>query len=640
MDFFTSLLKTYENAEAEGWVDNASKGTVLLPIYHGSKNASNELIIAVTLDNKGEFIKADFLENDGIIIFPMTTSSAIRTSNSVPHPLVDQMKYLTSEVKPSLNSEYHTQLNKWIEFTDNDEVRNYLRLIQTFLKDDTFLDKIFDSLYGKGYSRQGLKIELKNNQNKKNVVDFTKCYIEFKIDEFVGRKTVSVTNYLELHQDYIRYVNSKQDKTIICNISGREEGVLQKHRGVIGTAKLISGDGGSVNTENYLGRFTDIENVIQIGYQTSEKIHLMLKFLSENQNTHTNIGTLRMLNWFNDDMVNDSVLDVLYPQTDDNDFFDWDNMYSAIEFVEDKKKFQANKMTKIRGQVWIHGEKKFSDSANYHIALLDKSTDGRTALKYYRELQASELLDNLEKWQDKYSWEKSTKGQLFIPRLQELIYVAYGVEREDRTKTKQLQFDNDGLKRNQFQHLITSVINGQDMPSFIVKKLEDNIKQRHKYPDLWYRVERTALAVLHKQNGKEFTPMLDRENSDRSYLFGRLLAIYELIEKVYNNSKNPDKKDDKRFTNAERYWTSYSNQPGTMMKLLEDKVRYCIDYLQTNEVGYWKKLDNERQEIIEKLAPSIVEKEVNQPLDYKFIFGYYAEKKSYYTPKANAESEE
>lgn len=134
--------------------------------------------------------------------------------------------------------------------------------------------------------------------------------------------------------------------------------------------------------------------------------------------------------------------------------------------------------------------------------------------------------------------------------------------------------------------------------------------------------------------------MLDHEETDRSYLFGRLLAIYELIEEVHNSSKNPklDKKD-ARVTNAERYWTAYSNQPATIMKVLDGKVRYCIDYLKTNETGYWMKLDNELKEIIQLLSPIMMDKSVNQPLDYKFIFGYYAEKKYYYT-KQGKESEE
>ncbi|MCJ0556511.1 type I-C CRISPR-associated protein Cas8c/Csd1, partial [Enterococcus cecorum] len=69
----------------------------------------------------------------------------------------------------------------------------------------------------------------------------------------------------------------------ICNISGEEQQLTSKHRGLLGNAKLISV---SNNKENYQGRFSNGEDIISVGYKTSEKIHLMLKFLLENRNTN------------------------------------------------------------------------------------------------------------------------------------------------------------------------------------------------------------------------------------------------------------------------------------------------------------------------------------------------------------------
>lgn len=441
MDFFTALLKSYEHAEEEGWVDNASKGTMLLPIYHESKKTSKELIIAVTLDNKGEFIKADFLVNGDTITFPVTAISAIRTSNSVPHPLVDQMKYLTYEVKQSLNDDYHTQLNEWIKFTENTEVKKYLQLIQAFLKCDTFLDKIFTSLYGNNYSRKGLTVELKN---KKGTIDFTKCYIEFKIDNFSGLKTVSVTNYIELHKDYIQFVNSKQTEKIICNISGCEEGLQRKHRGVIGNAKLISGSD-TLNDENYKGRFTSIHDVIQIGYQTSEKIHLLVKYFLENEHTHAQIGGGQyLINWFSDDLANNSQLTLTKP---------YNSMFEEEDEEEDATapKFTISERNTEIKTSFIRGQKQFKDASSYYAAILNKTSDGRVALKYFRQLKVSRLLENLNQWQEKYSWERHYKdGQCYssTPNLMEIILVAYGVERE-----KVWKLDNDSFKSDLYQQL-------------------------------------------------------------------------------------------------------------------------------------------------------------------------------------------
>ena len=86
--------------------------------------------------------------------------------------------------------------------------------------------------------------------------------------------------------------------------------------------------------------------------------------------------------------------------------------------------------------------------------------------------------------------------------------------------------DNDSFKSDRYQQLVTALIDGNPVPSTIVKKLETNIKQRQKYPNHWSQVQQISLAILHKQYGREFKPMLDHENTNRSYLFGRLLAIF------------------------------------------------------------------------------------------------------------------
>ena len=130
--------------------------------------------------------------------------------------------------------------------------------------------------------------------------------------------------------------------------------------------------------------------------------------------------------------------------------------------------------------------------------------------------------------------------------------------------------------------------------------------------------------------------MLDHEETDRSYLFGRLLAIYELIEA---QRYALDGGSQERITNAERYWTAYTGQPAKMMNHLENKVKPYEETLKLNKPGIWHKLEKEREEIIRLLTPLFGDADFTQPLDYKFIFGYYAEKKYYYT-KQGKESEE
>ncbi|MGT2802733.1 type I-C CRISPR-associated protein Cas8c/Csd1 [Streptococcus henryi] len=632
MDFFTSLLQAYESAEKAGLVDNHQQaGTKLLPIYHSSSKSHGSDIISIQLNKEGQFMKADFLSNDEIIIFPVTSDSVARSGKDpAPHPLVDKLSYFVSEISQSQYDNYHAQLDTWIKSCQNEEVKTYLSLIQNFILQADFLQKILQSLFGKEYQREGLKITCFQDDGKEKKVDLSSCFVEFKVDAFIGHQTISVTNYKTLHEDYIAFVESLDADKIICNISGQKEVLATKHRGLLGNAKLISV---SNNNEMYKGRFKERDDVFTVGTKSSEKIHLMAKFLLEHDHTHTWLGGVQhLINWFSDDLTNESQLDITVPIVEDLD--EWSTMPTISVVAKEAVPFYIGEMNQKVRKSYIKGNKQFSDASNYYVAILNKTSNGRISLKYFRQLKSSKLLENLDSWQDKYSWEALKKGggyHLKTPSFNEIILAAYGVDRE-----RFLDLDNDSFRSVQYQQLITALLDGQKIPLAIVKKLENNLKQRHKYPKHWYHMQQVSLAVLHKQNGREFTPMLDHENKDRDYLFGRLLAIYELLE-AQRYELDGGSKD--RVTNAERYWTAYTGQPAKLMSHLENKVKPYEEVLKLNRPGIFHKLEKEREEIVELLNPKIMEKDFNQPLDYKFIFGYYAEKKYFYTKQVK-ESEE
>ncbi|MBM7318883.1 MULTISPECIES: type I-C CRISPR-associated protein Cas8c/Csd1 [Streptococcus] len=630
MDFFTALLRAYEAAEDTGWVDNAQKSTSpLLPIYHTSRRSNGKDTIAVLLDNEGNFMKADFMADGESIIFPVTSDSVARSGkNPAPHPLVDKLTYYLSEIDQGQYDTYHRQLDEWISQCQEPEVKRFLSHIQHFLLQDDFIDNIVQSLYGRVTGREGLKVTFLNSDDSEKTIDLSTAFLEFKVDQFIGYQTVSVTNYLDLHKAYISYVESNQKADIICNISGKQEVLAAKHRGLIGNAKLISV---SNNIETYKGRFKEREDVFTVGNQTSEKIHLMAKFLLENEHTHAWLGSgQHLINWFSDDLTNETQLDITTPKVEDNGMFDFGETTS-----DDSPKFQVTEANKKIRSAFIHGKKEFGDGATYYIAIVNKTNDGRVALKYFRQLAVSQLLDNLNKWQDKYSWPFKKKNGEYAecpPSYIDIILAAYGVDRG-----RFLELDNDKFKSDQFQKLATSMIDGKDVPETILGKLRDNIKQRQRYGNTWKKVLFVSLALLHKNNKEEFTPMLDHENKNRSYLFGRLLAIFELLE-LQRYQLDGSKND--RITNAERYWTAYTSQPAKLMMNLTNKIRPYEEAVKLNSPGIFKKLDKEREEIMALLSPLMQDRGINDPLDYRFIFGYYAEKQYFYTKQEKTESEE
>ncbi|RSJ56066.1 CRISPR-associated protein (Cas_Csd1) [Streptococcus gordonii] len=617
MDFFASLLKAYEKAEEIGLVDQQNgDNPVLLPLYHTSLKSNGKNIITVKLDQDGSFYKAEFMADNQTIIFPVTANSVARSgSNPDPHPLVDKFSYYVAEVNQTQYDNYHEQLANWIDYCDEGDVKGFLTKIQRFILQTNFLNDILHSLFGESYQRDVLKITYPDSDGKGKTIDLSAYFLEFSIVQFHGFKDESVTSYKALHQSFISFMTANQVDLGTCNISGRLEQITNKHRGLMGNAKIISV---SNKGEAYKGRFREREDVFRVGYETSEKIHLMIKYLLDNNNSSTWLGSSQyLINWFSDDLANESQLDIVKPVFDD--LFEDDE-------EEDKVFIKPSKENQQIGSSFIKGKKLFSNDAMYNIAILNKTSNGRIALKYFRQVQVSQLLKNLETWQENYSWEAKTKignYNLKTPSFNEIINAAYGVDRE-----RYLELDNDSFRSDQYQQLVTALIDGRSIPNTIVKKLEDNIKQRQKYSKHWYQVQQVSLAVLQKQYGREFTPMLDHQETDRSYLFGRLLAIYELFE-VQRYAL--DGSSQERITNAERYWSAYTGQPAKMMNHLENKIKPYEEVLKLNRPGIWHKLEKERKEIIKLLTPLYANKEFTQPLDYKFIFGYYAEKQFYYT---------
>lgn len=629
MDFFTSLLNEYEKAEEIGLVDQQTgdNDPVLLPLYHTSLKSNGNNIILIKLNKDGTFYKAEFMPDNQSIIFPVTSNSVARSgSNPAPHPLVDKLSYYVQEVSQSQYEEFHNQLANWVCFCKEDEVKDYLEKIQRFILRADFLNIVLNSLFGESYQRENLKVTYQDSNEKSKTIDLSACFIEFSIVQYHGFKDESVTTYKELHQSFISFVRALQDNMGVCNISGRNETITNKHRGLMGNAKIISV---SNKGEAFKGRFKEREDVFSVGYETSEKIHLMIKYLLENNNSSTWLGSSQyLINWFSDDLANKSQLDIVKPEFDSL-FEDEDD-----DIEERHQLIRPNAENQEIGSSFIKGQKLFGNDATYYIAILNKTSNGRIALKYFRQLQVSQLLKNLENWQDTYSWEARTKSGIYkqkTPNFNEIINVAYGVDRG-----RYLELDNDSFRSDQYQQLVTALIDGKSIPNTIVKKLEANIKHRQNYPKCWHSLQQVSLAVLHKQYGREFNSMVDHENTNRSYLFGRLLAIFELMEAQRYRIEGGNQE---RITNAERYWNAYTSQPAKLMMNLANKIKPYEETVKLNSREIYNKLEKEREEIISLLSPLMTNKDINDPLDYQFIFGYYSEKQYFYTKKEKNESE-
>lgn len=153
MDFFTSLLRAYENAEEVGLVDQqgGNDEAVLLPLYHNNKIIKKtDFFINVFLENNGSFYKAEQIEEGTNIIFPVTFESSNRTSTKIaPHPIIDSWYYVMySEIRQEKHQKYLENLENWINQTDDNKVKKILKIIKDFVENPESVDLVLTSAFG------------------------------------------------------------------------------------------------------------------------------------------------------------------------------------------------------------------------------------------------------------------------------------------------------------------------------------------------------------------------------------------------------------------------------------------------------------------------------------------------------------
>ena len=119
---------------------------------------------------------------------------------------------------------------------------------------------------------------------------------------------------------------------------------------------------------------------------------------------------------------------------------------------------------------------------------------------------------------------------------------------------------------------------------------------------------------------------LDKQKKDRSYQFGRLLALMETVER-----RTYEDKDSKRETNAQKMRSRFCQRP---LETAERLDRAVAPYFAKLDKGLYKFYKDEISAIMEQI--SLCGGDANAPLEDTYLMGYYLQRTNYKT----AETEE
>ena len=130
----------------------------------------------------------------------------------------------------------------------------------------------------------------------------------------------------------------------------------------------------------------------------------------------------------------------------------------------------------------------------------------------------------------------------------------------------------------------------------------------------------------HDYEKEEWGMALDRTNTDRNYVFGRLLGAAQKLEEValyHSNEKG-------RSTSAERFSQQFVRRPGKTWKIINDNLRPYIAKLKTMGQTWYAK---ELQEIYELMSKEDFTGQ--EPLSELYLLGYNCQLNSYKKKEIN-----
>lgn len=625
MAWLKTLADTYDvYSELAGVVKNDQP--VLLPLSHSTFNAQ----IEVTLDEEGNFIGSKKLDKgpDVVTIIPVTEDSAARSSGITPHPLCDKLCYVAGdyvlytgdEKKKEYYEAYMEQLQDWAESEDThpmvQTIWKYLQkgsLIHDLTQDHTL------ELNESGRLTDNVKLQ-GSGQTGANV-----RFIVY------GNDTPCVWKNRELYETFDRYYQKKAGQMELCYVSGEMGACSEKHPSKIRNsgdkAKLISGNDKDGFT--YRGRFASKDQAVSVGYVVSQKAHNALKWLIQKQG-YTRDGSAVVCWMSNRDMsVPDMMKDSIHAYEDLDDFeFDFD-ILDDIE-AENKNKQDTGKYFAEQFNLAVRGYAgKIKVDDRIAVIALDAATTGRMSICYYDEMGGKQYMDALLYWQEHCKWhryitvEKTDGSKKNIPcecspSPRDMALAAFGTQRSNW-----LEADSKQIRAvtNRLLPYITG--KGRKIPSDIVRAAARRASMPQSMnPFVWYNdVLCVACAMIrfnYEKGGKTMDKFLEDNVKDRNVLFGRLLAVYDLMEQraMFERDENGKVKEG-RTTNARRYWNAFSSRPAKTFQTIKQNM---IPYEKKLNGFQLKKFEEWTEEIMVHLAGPGFD---NKPLSEMYLPAYY-----------------
>ena len=301
---------------------------------------------------------------------------------------------------------------------------------------------------------------------------------------------------------------------------------------------------------------------------------------------------------------------------------EWEDDWSPQDSASDGNPITADKFYKaLRG----YG-KKVENTSNMILLAFDAATPGRLALIENMELDSARYLENIKKWHEDCEWiHEKWKDKRRIPFIgmvgvKDIADILFGIENKGSLSI--VDANGKKLYAEVAKRLLPCIWNGSKIPydyvNLAVVKASNPLAYKERKN--WERVLTLACSLVKKdrkdrKKQEEWNVALDKNEKDRNYLYGRLLAVADRIEYL-----TYDEKDNGRVTNAKRYMSAFSQRPYETWKVIEENIQPYENKLGIATRKFYENLLHEIYDLFDKKSFSD-----NGKLDGLYLLGFHSQ---------------
>ncbi len=610
MGWMQRLVQTYDAMQGTNAFKEAEHP--LVPVGFIGKKAA----IHVVLTEEGTFAHAvRFEKGEETQRIPSTPEAEGRTGNPAPYPLCEELRYVAGDFSQEDGryfDAYMAQLSDWCDQTD---APSRLKLLRDYLG----RKRLIQDMRASGFPVDAEK-------DMKGIV----C---FSVQSFENEEQ-ALWRRADVRESWLNQLSRRMGSPSLCYVTGTDLPPLDNHPKIQGNAKLISAK--DVQTPfQYKGRFEDASQALTVSFDASIKAHNALSWLMKRQG-FDRYG-LKVVAWATNGCPMES------PASDDGP-----NLMAETDMLPDT--FEA--YGKALHDAAAGYQKKLDDwkpdALNRVVILgLEAATTGRMSVNYYQEMPGGEYVQRLLRWYESCKWEvRHLEGpkesrrmvqRIWTPTPLEIATVVLGKRSADIARSdNRSEKSATKLMRQLRLRILKCTIEAIPIPRDIVVSAIRRASSPLGFTDgngRWQENEwrislSVACALVRKEQvdkrEEEIDVKLNEENHDRSYLYGRLLALADMVE--YSAMD----KNAYRQTNAIRYMQIFQQRPFEIWPRLHTLIQPYMGKLGGYSERY-KKLIGQVEELFNE-----GDRESRDPLNGKYLQGYYCQRQALFTKKEDA----